>query len=354
MAEKVSKKKSNVQKNTIKSRSRALPILLAGFICALFAITGGYGAWYLFGVKANGKANRENLLARISSVVPSINTEKTVEQPSEVAVNNQSNIIESVMTPAPTVTPEPTIQPTPTGETPSAETKEETSDTKPTITEGTVLVKGGEVTTGGGKTEKPVKRTILKDFLIAETEVTNAQYAEFVADSKVKPPTGWNSEGFPEGRGDFPVTNISYNEAEAYCEWLANKLGKEVRLPTEPEWERAAKGEEDFIYPWGNTWDSKAAIIKGKVAKVKNFERNKSPYGAYDMAGNVWEMTSAVELNTKKEPVFKNGQVARIVRGGSAWEAGERFIRTTRWTVVSNSDLKNERIGFRYIIVNSN
>jgi formylglycine-generating enzyme len=343
----VSKKNiSKPQKGSgIKKRSRFFPVILAGFVCAIIAVSGGYGAWYFFSVKANGQENRQNIISKLTGVFSS-KQPNTIE-PDPIIVEKQSEIVVQ-----PTVIPTMTVTPEPTPDIVEKEKKEETSAPEPTITDidGVVFVKGGEVTVGGGKTDKPVQRIIIKDFYIAETEVTNSQYGEFIADTKRKPPQGWEKNTFAKGMEDFPVTNVSFADADAFCKWLSKKRGVEVRLPNEVEWERAAKGEEDFIYPWGNDWDKNALTNKGNIGKVKSFEKNKSPFGAYDMVGNVWEITADVELNSNKKPVFSNGQLVRIVRGGSAKDTSKVLV-TTRWDTVRDSELKNDLIGFRYIVV---
>jgi toxoflavin biosynthesis protein ToxD len=346
------KKNTKLQKkkNNVKKSSRFFPVILASFICTLLAISSGYGTWYFFGVKAKGQENREKLIANLTSVfskdkteIKSIETEKQPEDVSQV-----------IATPTPATIVAATPQLTSIPENSETENKQETSESKLPITEGVVFVKGGETITGGGKTEKPLKRIMVDDFYIAETEVTNKQYAEFVADTKQKTPFGWDKKGYQKGLDDFPVTNISYNDAESFCKWLAKKIGAEVRLPNEVEWERAAKGEENLVYPWGNEWEKNCATLNGKVGKVKSFEKNKSPFGVYDMSGNVWELTADVELNSNQKPVYTNGQLNRIVRGGSALEEKKEFLMTSRWDTVSDSGVKRDNIGFRYIVLKSN
>ena len=349
----VSKKKNlkSQNKSGLKTQSRLFPVFAAGIICTLSAVFFGYGAWYFFGVKANGIENRQKLVTGLTGLF----TEKKSEiKPAET--ENQPEVVspavavtETPSTPSPT--PEPVLQATPNEVAAETEKKEETSNPEPQIIEGVVFVKGGETVIGGGKTERAVQRRIVGDFYIAETEVTNKQYAEFVSETKRKPPIGWSNKGFPKGLDDFPVTNISYNDADSFCKWLSKKLNAEVRLPTDFEWEHAAKGNEEYLYPWGNEWDKNAAVIRGKVGSVKKFEKNKSPYGAYDMAGNVWELTSDVELNSKQKPLYKKGQVARIIRGGSAAEESKDILVTTRWYSYPESEIKSDVTGFRYVIV---
>jgi formylglycine-generating enzyme required for sulfatase activity len=349
----VSKKKNlkPQNKSVLKTQSRLFPVFAAGIVCTLSAVFFGYGTWYLFSVKANGPENRQKLISGLTGVFSTKNSSAKPAEPEK-----QSEVISPAITatplPAePSPVPDTTVQPTPTEVIAETEKKEETSGTEQPIIEGVVFVKGGETVIGGGKTERPVQRRIVNDFFIAETEVTNKQYAEFVTETKRKPPIGWNNNSFPKGLDSYPVTNISYNDADSFCKWLSKKLNAEVRLPTEFEWEHAAKGNEEYLYPWGNDWDKNAAVIKGKVGSVKKFEKNKSPYGAYDMSGNVWELTSDFELNSNKKPVYVNGQLNRIVRGGSAADESKNFLVTTRWYTVTDSKVKSDVVGFRYVIV---
>jgi formylglycine-generating enzyme required for sulfatase activity len=354
----VSKKKNlkSQNKTGLKTPSRLFPVFTAGIICTLTAVFFGYGAWYFFSVKANGLENRQKLISGVTGIFTTKQKEKPAEMKSaepEKQPEVVSPTVAAIPTPAePLPATEQVLQPMPT-EAVVAETekKEETSNPEQPIIEGVVFVKGGETVIGGGKTERAVQRRIVGDFYIAETEVTNKQYAEFIAETKRKPPVGWNNKGFPKGLDVFPVTNITYDDADSFCKWLSKKLNAEVRLPTEFEWEHAAKGNEEYLYPWGNDWDKNAAVVNGKVGSVKKFEKNKSPYGAYDMAGNVWELTSDVELNSKQKPLYTNGQLGRIIRGGSAAEESKDILVTTRWYSVPESKIKSNVIGFRYVVV---
>jgi formylglycine-generating enzyme required for sulfatase activity len=343
----VSKKKGlkSQNKTGLKTPSRLLPVFAAGIVCTLSAVFFGYGSWYFFSIKAKGQENRQKLITSVTGVFSRENSPITPadkEKQPEVVV---SPIVTTTALPSDTSpTPETVLQPTPPEVIAEQEKKEETSSPEQPIMEGVVFVKGGETAIGGGKTERPVQRSIVNDFYIAETEVTNKQYAEFVTETKRKPPVGWSNEGFPKGLDSYPVTNISYNDADSFCKWLSEKLNAEVRLPTDFEWEHAAKGEKGYLYPWGNDWDKNAAVVRGKVGNVKKFEKNKSPYGAYDMAGNVWELTSDVRLNSKQKP-------ERIIRGGSAAEESKKVLVTTRWYSFPESEIKSDVIGFRYVVV---
>ena len=139
--------------------------------------------------------------------------------------------------------------------------------------------------------ESPQRRLSLPDFYIDKHEVTNRQYYIFCQATDHHPPPIWRGPKYPDGQDDFPVTTVSFFDAAAYAEWL----GK--RLPTEPEWEKAARGPNDNLYPWGNRFDfSKANISRSPRRKmgqglqaVGRHPESASVYGAEDMIGNVWE-----------------------------------------------------------------
>ncbi|MEI6776739.1 MAG: bifunctional serine/threonine-protein kinase/formylglycine-generating enzyme family protein, partial [Chloroflexales bacterium] len=158
--------------------------------------------------------------------------------------------------------------------------------------------------------EKPQHSLNLPDFWIAKTPVTNAQFRPFVKGDGYRNPRYWTQAGwqwreqekivrpkywYNEGlnRADYPVVGINWFEAVAYCRWLTAQTGHEFRLPSEAEWEKAARGTDGRIYPWGNTWEkgrcnSEEAGIK-HITPVVQYPSGASPYGALDMAGNVHE-----------------------------------------------------------------
>ncbi|HEV2992583.1 MAG TPA: bifunctional serine/threonine-protein kinase/formylglycine-generating enzyme family protein [Candidatus Angelobacter sp.] len=147
-----------------------------------------------------------------------------------------------------------------------------------------VLVPGGEFIYGSQG-----RKTTLPAFYIDETEVTNSAYRKFCDQAghpyPEKPP--WDAQYFDKPQ--YPVVNVSWDDAVAYAQWA----GK--RLPTELEWEKAARGTDGRLWPWGNSFDSARANLEGEqdgylyAAPVGSFPSGKSPYGALDMAGNVWE-----------------------------------------------------------------
>lgn len=163
---------------------------------------------------------------------------------------------------------------------------------------------------------RPRRRVWVASFYIGRTEVTNAEFRRF------RP-----SFTYPEGKDRYPVTGVTYSAAAAYCRWAGG------RLPTDAEWEKAARGIDGRRYPWGDTWDatrgnflrphggSGAAgcwITRRGLRPVGSFPSGASPCGALDMAGNAWEWVSG----------FYNGRRdQRIIRGGACGYS-ERSQRT--------------------------
>jgi formylglycine-generating enzyme required for sulfatase activity len=220
-----------------------------------------------------------------------------------------------------------------------------------------VAVPGGEFLMGatdGEEDERPARRVCVDAFQIAKHPITNAQYAQFVrAMDHPAPavrelprivPTGaeatfldlatpytWRGGVPSHERERHPVVLVTYDDAESYCAWLSRRLGRAVRLPTEAEWERAARGGRDARrYPWGDDIDpSRANFLADPSLKRR---RGTSPVGDYpangfelcDMIGNVWEWVSdwyrpdAYRQDDVHNPRGPAAGTLRIVRGG-AW-----------------------------------
>jgi len=170
--------------------------------------------------------------------------------------------------------------------------------------------------------EHPEHTLTLPAFILDKYEVTNARYMMFVAATNHRLPDHWvkNGNEIPKGKEAFPIIFVSWQDAVDYCEWN----GK--RLPTEFEWEKGARGTDGRVFPWGNEFDKNKGNTPqyglGKPMKVGSFENGKSPYGLYDMAGNIFEWTSswykAYPGNTHKDP--NEGEMYRVVKGGSWYD----------------------------------
>lgn len=319
------------------NEARVLPLVIAGLVCFTISVLLGCGAWYLFGSRNGG---------RIGQAVTA-GVEKTEVSVPKVSAPPTENVAPMVLESS--NQPE-TIQP----ESTQPETAQPAAN--PPEIEGVVKVEGGEFVTGGDAS-RPLQRAIINDFAIAETEVTNTQYAEFMKETNHAAPPGWADGKFPDGQENYPVTNVSWRNANAFCIWLSKKLNAEVSLPTEAEWELAAGGRERKKYPWGDEWNKEAGNSLesgGKISPVKSFALNRSPSGAFDMVGNVWEWTadkvSANNAATDKmvEQALKSGEVLRVVKGGSASEKASQISVRARYEIPEAT--KVATVGFRYVI----
>ncbi len=202
---------------------------------------------------------------------------------------------------------------------------------------------GGSVVRNGNAT--PAHKVNLPAYYIDKYEVTNEDYKKFVEATKRTPPEHWEGGNIPAGLGKHPVVFVTMNDAKAYAKWA----GK--RLPTEAEWEKGARGTDGRIFPWGNRYKRRHANTdearKGGTTPVGSFEKGKSPYGVYDMAGNVWEWTSDNYLpypGSKHEDEFW-GKERFVVRGGSWYDLKSDAVTAARSKFTPPS--ADETLGFR-------
>ncbi|MBI5137710.1 MAG: SUMF1/EgtB/PvdO family nonheme iron enzyme [Nitrospirae bacterium] len=198
--------------------------------------------------------------------------------------------------------------------------------------------------------EGPMQEWSVATFYLDRLEVTNSDYHRFVMATGAEPPAHWGAHRPPAAIGDHPVTYVSWYDARDYCAWR----GK--RLPTEFEWEKAARGDEGLKFPWGDVFDATLANTPqsgiGHTTPVGRFPNGASPYGALDMAGNVWEWTDSwyrpYPGNARSNPNY--GEVYRIVRGGSwfdceFYKCGISAPTFNRGFFIPNT--RNDTFGFR-------
>ena len=171
--------------------------------------------------------------------------------------------------------------------------------------QGMVQVPGGTYTIGAdlsGSQYADPQQVTLDPFWLDRFEVSNAQYAAFLAENEVTPPSNWSGNEPPEGEADHPVQGLTWDNANEYCSWL-NK-----RLPAEAEWEVAARGNQGLLFPWGDDQFSVSLPEDGTYASG-SIPPNRSSFGAFDMAGNVWEWVD--------EPYVDIPDGQRVARGGA-------------------------------------
>jgi formylglycine-generating enzyme required for sulfatase activity len=170
------------------------------------------------------------------------------------------------------------------------------------------------------------------------------------------PPRVWKGRTYPERLGRHPVADVSWHDARAYCEWLSQKTGRPYRLPTEAEWEKAARGTDGRVYPWGDEFDtvkcnSDEDHILGTTPVGQYSPGGDSPYGAADMVGNVWEWCSTLERKYPYRPDDRedlDAEGERVLRGGSFYQ--DRSVVRCAYRISHYPDLRLDHFGFRVAI----
>jgi len=248
--------------------------------------------------------------------------------------------------------------------TPAGPDVEETETVTPAGTTHTmVLVPAGAFTMGsndGVDNEAPEHEVYVDAFLIDKYEVTNILYTAFV-ETTGREPTVYRDDTLCNRPGQ-PVVGVSWYDAYAYCKWAG------MRLPTEAEWEKTARGTDGRIYPWGDAAPDVTRLCFDehipKAADVGVFPEGVSPYGAYDMAGNVWEWTLDfydpdfyVRSSNRNPANLMDGQVDletdgsdHTVRGGSWASPAGRVRATSRDALyMLEGDQPDRQAGFRCV-----
>jgi formylglycine-generating enzyme required for sulfatase activity len=209
------------------------------------------------------------------------------------------------------------------------------------------VVPAGEFMMGsptGDSDEQPAHKVYVDAFSMDVYEVTVGQYAAFLQAKAIDQPSDWKTMNQPAHQ-KRPVANVDWADAVAYCKWA----GK--RLPTEAEWEKAARGTDGRLYPWGNDPPTPLHANFGKtewnnhgvLTPVGTFEGGKSPYGIYDMAGNVWEWVSDwydynyYKTSPSQNPTGPSMGGTKVIRGG-AWNSNPRAMRSANRSLISPTD----------------
>jgi formylglycine-generating enzyme required for sulfatase activity/predicted esterase len=233
----------------------------------------------------------------------------------------------------------------------------------------------GDASSQGMPRERPSHRVDLDAYYISRFEVTNREWKKFRDDPGYDDAKFWpsgrvlprdqipywaqanNHGGGTPGSDEYPVIGVNWDAATAYCAWLSAKTGKRYRLPTEAEWEKAARGTDGRVYPFGSAIGREQANYVGAqafdtVQPVGHFAAGASPYGAFDMAGNVYEWTQDwydrdyYAVSPRKNPQGPATGAYRVVRGGSFFV--EAFdLRTTARSAAWPSFQAHRMIGFR-------
>jgi serine/threonine protein kinase len=244
--------------------------------------------------------------------------------------------------------------------TPAGPTKPNTPNGPEAIKPDLVAIPGGLFQMGRNDslpTEAPAHQVTVNAFSMDKTEVTNAEYAQFVNDTNHAPPEQWGSVKAPVGQELLPVTNVSYDDVIAFAAWRSKRDGVTYRLPTEEEWEYAARnGDKDNLYPWGNAWaPGRAATKEAGVRKeqpVGTYPQGGNRWGNQDLIGNVWEFTSSKASlypgnSLTLPPQSKDWTVVRGGFYGSPSDPSSKVSATMRDWVAPN--YKSPVLGFRLV-----
>lgn len=228
------------------------------------------------------------------------------------------------------------------------------------VASGLFLMGSGDDDGDADDDEKLQHSLRLLDYRIGRSPVTNAQYAAFVQATEHRVPNHWVRNEIPAGKEVHPVVKVSWADAVAYCQWLSQATGKPYRLPTEAEWEKAARGSAGWIYPWGNGWVEQHCNTleggAGDTTPVGAFPAGASPYGLLDMVGNVWERCATemgkpypydiAEDEWSSDYLAKTG--VRVLRGGSFYHPQHNARCTYRGG--DAGDGRHADLGFRVLI----
>jgi serine/threonine-protein kinase len=209
----------------------------------------------------------------------------------------------------------------------------------------------------GEKDERPQHEVYLDEFWMGKTPVTNLQYQVFVKATGRKAPRHWKNGNIPAGKENHPVVYVAWQDAQAFCAWLSQISGHPIRLPSEAEWEKAARGTDGRKYPWGNQAPNHQLCNYGKffssgTTPVGQYSpHGDSPYGCVDMAGNVWEWVNDwydskyYARSPSSNPQGPAGGQSRVLRGG-AWYYNGYDLRASVRDWDSPDDFSDD-IGFR-------
>lgn len=205
--------------------------------------------------------------------------------------------------------------------------------------------------------EQPQFRASLPGYYIAVTTVTNAQYKRFVDATGRRAPANsedpelsvWSGGTYPSALADHPVVNVSWGDAEAYCAWAG------LRLPSELEWEKGARGTDGRVYPWGTEWDASRCWCRENrtTAPVGSYPMGTGPYGLFEMAGNVlewcgdWYDATAYTRYARGDLTRPCLGESRVLRGGSWFTRETDYFQRCAYRDCFNPTNADNFLGFR-------
>lgn len=252
--------------------------------------------------------------------------------------------------------------------TPSTSQSDSTVPREPTIRDRMVFIPAGTVQLGASETrlrnhaatlrlfrnrpdlidqfvqlcrDEPNEVVSVSSFWIDQYEVTNAQYAEFVRATRHSPPRHWTSGQPPAGKEDHPVTHVRYADAAAYASWAGKQL------PTIAQWTRAFRGDDDRMYPWGDSWFNDRANVVENVAfprgtsSVQSTPRDVSPFGVFNLAGHVSEIL--------RNRTTRNGIPTTITKGAHSEANGPIYAAAPFRFLLVGDDITAPLVGFRCV-----
>lgn len=227
---------------------------------------------------------------------------------------------------------------------------------------GMIAIPGGTFLMGrndGQIPDGPTHSVTVGSFLLDRTEVANNEYASFVSEMNYPPPSDWVDRKPPQGQVQWPVSNVSFDDVAAFAAWRSKRDGVVYRLPTEEEWEYAARGgDQNTLYPWSNNWyGDRAHVGYPFPTRTGSYPKGKNRWGVLDLIGNVWEWTSTsaylypgvniTDLPYDEQlPFSQRGWI--IMRGGSHRSTKERNVSSALRDWVPPGS-KHSALGFRLV-----
>lgn len=209
---------------------------------------------------------------------------------------------------------------------------------------------------GDRRKEQPQHLVYLDEYFIAKYPITNSQYDVFLKSTDYPTVRSWRGDNLPKGKESHPVTDIAWNDAMAFVSWLSKETDQPFRLPSEAEWEKAARGLDGRIFPWGNEWDpnrvSGENVCTGETTPVGSFSpQSDSPYKIVDMAGNTFEYCNSAY---KKYPYVaddgredQSAENRKVIRGGPTMIEGWWDVLRCAVRHSAAADKPGKRCGFR-------